>query len=171
MDDKLDLVVFRWTTERYATLLNGAGAAKCTHNRWNKYGEYVTYASASRALALLELRVHTAIGPPANSVIAVIRIQLSTTEVSGIAASDLPRDWRNPYDVAPCQTRGSQWYVEQPNKKLLVVPSVVVPSENNYVIRAGIPEVEVVAVERIEFDPRLWESEREDKGRVYTVLT
>lgn len=169
MTEKVEVVAYRSTIERYARLLDGAGAAKGTRNRWNESRQFVTYAASSRALALLETRVHSPIGPPKDAVITVIRLALLPTLIRTISAGSLPEGWRDPSNVRHCQIRGSRWYSEHPGEKMLVVPSIIVPAENLYVIRGGIPEAEVVAVEPIEFDPRLWECERSGVGLVYTV--
>ena len=53
---------------------------------------------------------------------------------------------------------------------VLAVPSVVVPAESNFVIRAHAEAVEIVAVERFEFDRRLWAAERVEERQVFTSL-
>jgi RES domain-containing protein len=170
MDGPIEFIAFRLTTARYQFILDGAGSAKSTHNRWNRFGQSVTYAASSRALALLEMRVHSAVGPPKDAVISVIRIVLPPEQVGKIEASELPDGWRDPHNVLPCQLRGSRWYTERPEEKLLIAPSAIVPAEAIYVIRGGIDEVQVVNVEPFDFDPRLWESDHIDKDRVYTRL-
>ena len=133
-------------------------------------GQLVTYAASSRALALLETRVHSPIGPPNDAVFAVIHFSLPHVLVRTVSAASLPAGWRDPSDVRHCRIRGSRWYSEHPDEKVLVVPSIIVPTENLYVIRGGIPEAAVVAIEPIEFDPRLWECAHSGVGRVYTQL-
>jgi RES domain-containing protein len=170
MSATVELVVYRCTQEKHARNFDGAGAAAGTHNRWNGPGQFVTYAASSRALALLESRVHSPAGPPHNAVFCVAEISLSGKQVRTIAAAELPAGWRDPFEVGHCQIRGSSWYTEHPDEKLLIVPSAIVPAENGYVIRGGISEVKVIDVEPIEFDPRLWEFEHIDRGRVDTLL-
>jgi RES domain-containing protein len=171
MDHVRELIVFRSTVEKYCRLLDGAGAAQMRRSRWNEFGQNITYAASSRALALLESRVHCPLGPPKDAVISVIRIALPIQQIGRIELADLPSGWRDPTDVGHCQIRGSRWYRECVNEKLLIVPSVLVPLESIYAIRGGIKEAEVLAIEPLHFDPRLWECERVDKDRVYTLAS
>ena len=118
----VELAAYRCAVDKFAQKLDGAGAAKGSRNRWNTAGEAVTYAASSRALALLETRVHSPIGPPHGAVFAVLRISLRAEEVTRIVASELPNNWRDPWDVGHCQVRGSEWYSKGPERKLLIVP-------------------------------------------------
>ncbi len=50
----------------------------------------------------------------------------------------------------------ASWYSDYPEEEVLEVPSVVVPRESNFVIRAGAVGAQVAAVEPFDFDPRRW---------------
>ena len=167
MGEVFEVRVYRLTKRKYGHLLDGVGASKSHRNRWNLHGERVIYASSSRALALLENRVHSPIGPPKDAIISVISIAVTFAEVRTLQPSELTADWRD--NILVCQIRASRWYASEVHKRLLIVPSVIVPQEHNYVIRAGVAGVQVTDIEDVVFDPRLWEHERVDKGRVETL--
>lgn len=122
MSRQVEILAYRLTSRKYAHLLNGAGAASCKLNRWNQYGQFVTYAASSRALALLEMRVHSAVGPPKDAVITVIRISVEEGQVHRIGAGELPDGWSDPFDVGHCQIRGAHWYAERLDQPVLEVP-------------------------------------------------
>jgi RES domain-containing protein len=165
----IELVGYRLTSAEFADRLDGEGAALGRRNRWNEVGQRVTYAASSRALALLESRVHSPVGPPFGARISVIRLALPEEQISIINPADLPGGWQDPYETRHCQIRGARWYRECPEEKLLIVPSVLVPAEQVYVIRGGIPEAKIESIEEVEFDPRLWVVARPDEGLVYTL--
>jgi len=162
------LVGYRCTTEKWARVLDGVGASASYRNRWNEHGQNVVYAASSRALAILELRIHAPSGPPASAVISVIRLTIASSQLSWIDTTSLPSDWRN--NVRSCQLRASRWFQQQHEKLTLLVPSTVVPRERNYVIRGSIPEAQVISVEPLDLDLRLWQTYRVDAGKVETLL-
>lgn len=169
MRRQVEIFAYRLTSRKYAHLLDGAGAASCKRNRWNQQGQFVTYAASSRALALLEMRVHSAVGPPKDAVIAVIRIVVEKGRLHRIGVGELPEGWSDPFDVGHCQIRGAQWYNERAEQPVMEVPSAIVPEERIYVIRGGAAEAEIKRTEEFVFDPRLWKVERTDHGRVPTI--
>ncbi|MBS1875510.1 MAG: RES family NAD+ phosphorylase [Acidobacteria bacterium] len=156
MADLVEIVAYRLTKQVHAGKLDGVGAARDSARRWNAQGQFVTYTSSSRALAVLEVRAGLPDGPPEDYVFSVIRVLVQRDRVRRIRAAELPDGWRDPGDVSHCQLRGASWYSDYPEEEVLEVPSVVVPRESNFVIRAGAAGAQVAVVEPFDFDPRLW---------------
>ncbi len=142
--------VFRLVrAERAGDALSGEGA-RLYGGRWSPAGAPVVYASESRALAVLETFVHLTL--EARS----MRFLLYT-----IALPKRPRLKRYTQRRLPrgsSQEVGRAWLGEGASFAL-VVPSVIVPQEANYVLNVRHPQFEHVQVgkpEPFSFDERLW---------------
>lgn len=144
--------VFRICHEDYANSLVASGRM----NRWNKEGQHVIYAAESRALCALELLAHTnGVVPTGNYKTMVIEIP--EVSIQEITVSELPEHWKSVKAYPQLQRLGSQWYESQEHL-LLRVPSVLIPSEFNYVINTRHPDFEGVSIEALEsffWDDRL----------------
>lgn len=141
-------------TRHLATAWDGEGARR-NGGRWNSVGTAVVYTSGSLALALVETLVHLPAGLlPAYT---AIPIDFDETLVAAVRYEDLPPDWRA--HPAPASTRaiGDRW-VAGMRSALLRVPSVIVPTEFNYLLNPAHPDVGRVttgAPMAFPFDPRL----------------
>lgn len=115
-------------------LLSGAWdgeGAKKSGGRWNSVGIAVVYTSGTLSLALVEVLVHVPSGIlPAYS---AVRVDFDEAMVTAIERKELPASWRD--HPPPPETRaiGDRWVAEG-NSAVLRVPSVVVPSEFNYIL-------------------------------------
>ena len=138
--------------ERARDVLSGEGA-RLYGGRWNPPGVAVVYASESRALAVLEAFVHLTLEARA------MRFLLCTITLPARARLQRQANTRR----APSESSqevGRAW-VDDGKALALVVPSVIVPQETNYVLNVGHPqfaEVEVGRPESFSFDERLWRS-------------
>ena len=146
---------WRLTKTRYlATAWDGEGA-RTSGGRWNSVGTAVVYTSATLSLALVETLVHVPSGVlPAYT---AVPIEFDDSLVAVVDAADLPRNWKD--QPAPPETRaiGDSW-VGSSKSALLRVPSVVVPSEFNYVVNPRHPDfgrIRIGAPMPFPFDPRL----------------
>ncbi|PHM70843.1 RES family NAD+ phosphorylase [Xenorhabdus sp. KJ12.1] len=131
--------------------------AKRFGGRWNHKGYGAVYASSSIALATLELYVHTA----KESLLEeyqLFSIELADTDVDYLDHRYLPDDWRS--DPAPTSTMdiGSDWLNAAENVAL-IIPSCIVPYENNIIINPNHPKFSksIESVEELDFtfDQRL----------------
>ncbi len=125
------LEAWRMVKERHlATAFSGEGAAK-TGGRWNSRGVGVVYASATRALAVLETLVH--LNPPVMFNYRIIRVQFDETLVERIGLQGMPREWK--LEPPPVSTRrlGDQW-VRSARSAVLAVPSVIIPEETHFLL-------------------------------------
>ncbi|HYU42847.1 MAG TPA: RES domain-containing protein [Vicinamibacteria bacterium] len=123
-------------TRHLATAWDGEGA-KRAGGRWNSVGVRVVYASATLSLALVETLVHLPSGIlPAYS---AIRCEFDESFVESVDPDELPRvckDYPPPHAV---QAIGDSW-VTYARSAALRVPSVIVPSEFNYVLNPAHPD-------------------------------
>ena len=151
-------VVYRLVRgERTREALSGEGA-RLYGGRWNPPGAAVVYASASRALAVLETFVHVTL--EARS----MRFVLCTIELPPRARLTRHDGERPPRAFGASQEIGRRW-LNGGRTLALVVPSVIVPHEDNYVLNVSHAQFGrlIVKQEHFSFDDRLWR--RTDGGR------
>lgn len=122
---------WRLIKTRYVRSAWDGEAARRLGGRWNNVGTAVVYTSATLALALVETLVHL----PSDLLPAftAIPVTFDAAMVTPLAEGDLPDDWR--VTPAPSSTMaiGDDW-VRRGRSVALKVPSVVVPTEYNYVL-------------------------------------
>lgn len=149
------LLTFNIRKSQYSTSLSASGVA----NRWNKSKEYVIYSGSSRALAALELVAHrSAIQVDLDYKMMVIQSKVTENDITTIALSALPANWKSLGYYSKLQSIGSEWY--QSRKSLILrVPSVLIPEEFNYIIHTEHPDfkkkVKIKEVEDFMWDNRL----------------
>ncbi len=147
--------VWRLTRSAYSKApLSGEGALRAG-SRWNSAGVRMAYTSTTRALALLELLVHvTRSTVPADLVL----IPIDVPGDSAVEAEALPGDWNGlPFSI-PARQYGDRW-IRSGSTLGLIVPSVIVPHENNLLINPvhpGIRDIKIHRPEPFGFDARLF---------------
>ena len=127
-------------------------------SRWVPKGLPAVYTSATLSLAALELFVHTDPDLAPADLLAISADIPDDLIVHELALSDLPRTWREIPAPAELQELGRSWIVEG-KAVMLPVPSVVVPTERNYVLNtahAGFQRIQIGEVHDFSFDPRMW---------------
>lgn len=137
--------------ERAEDVLSGEGARRYG-GRWNPPGAAVVYASESRALAVLETFVHLTLEARA------MRFLLYTITLPRGARVQRQAAGRAPRSLAASQEVGRRW-IDDGVTLTLVVPSVIVPQEANYVLNVRHPQfaqVRAAKPEPFSFDERLW---------------
>ena len=126
--------VWRLTKTRYVSSAWDGEAARRLGGRWNSVGTAVVYTSATLALALVETLVHLPSDVlPAFTAIPVEFDEFDDAMVTSLAGKDLPDDWRVTAPPSSTMAIGDRW-VESGRSLALKVPSVVVPTEFNYVL-------------------------------------
>lgn len=156
--------MFVWRVTRRAHAdepLSGEGARRYG-GRWNHAGTPVVYTSESLSLAVLEYLVNLAISDLPDDLISVqlqIPDDLPLTEIS---LDDLPDNWRAFPAIEKLKDLGTDW-VREPKTAILSVPSVVIPTELNYLINPAhelTRRIEIVSVEPFALDVRLYRSQK-----------
>jgi RES domain-containing protein len=142
---------------RQADAFSGEGAS-AAGGRWNLAGTSVVYLSESLSLAALELFVHL---PGAARRIELVSFEVRVPDDVRIDALDetrLPGAWREEPVPEETQKLGSGW-VKGGSALLLRVPSVIVPSEHNYVMNPAHADAKALKIslpDPFSFDPRMW---------------
>lgn len=125
-------VAWRLVKTKYLAHAFDGKSARAHGGRWNSPGVGVVYAAENLSLALVEVLVHLkdAGTLPAYS---AVRLEFEEAIVDSVSPAVLPANWRG--YPAPAETRaiGDKWVAEG-RSAVLRVPSVVVPSESDYVI-------------------------------------
>ncbi|OYW71264.1 MAG: hypothetical protein B7Z37_28275 [Verrucomicrobia bacterium 12-59-8] len=135
-----------------ATAFSGEGA-RLYGGRWNSAGVSLVYASGSKALAALESLVH--LNPPVLFTYAAIPIEFEAALVE--KASALPPGWADSPAPPSTQSIGDLW-VQEARSAVLELPSVIIPTEANYLLNPahpGFAQILFGQPEPFAFDPRL----------------
>jgi RES domain-containing protein len=141
------------TRSTAARAFSGEGGLHAA-GRWNSLGTRIVYTSSSVALASLETVVHL------RNVRHTQERWLFTIEIPDRWVEplcDLPQGWDAEPAVNASREAGDRWIREERSVGLLV-PSVVVPVEQNALINPRHPRFELEWIkrpERFRYDPRL----------------
>ena len=137
--------------------LSGEGARRYG-GRWSHIGVALVYTSQSLSLAVLEYLVNLPITDlPGDLVSLQIEIPNDLPRVE-VTIKELPDNWRTYPSVEELKDIGTDW-VRRATVPILVVPSVVIPSELNYLINPIHPlsdRVEILSVDAFALDTRLY---------------
>lgn len=134
-----------------------ATGARLFGGRWNSPGGAVIHGSLSESCAILERLVRVGgVGHLPGSQKLVIATVPPSVSVERCDAASLPRRWGN--DESPsARAFGDRWLAER-RSAVLIVPSVIAPSDFNALINPNHPDamrIEVAAPTEFNFDPRL----------------
>lgn len=153
------MLAYRICRSRWAHDLSGEGA-RLHGGRWNQKGIPCLYASASRALAILEYTVNTDVHDIPRS------LELVTLELPDDAlffdVAELPGNWKDA--PAPSSTRefGTR-QLRMGKSAVLCFPSSIIPEEFNHVLNpthARFREVTIVEARDFVYDIRIKEAEK-----------
>ena len=137
-----------------ATAFNGEGA-RLYGGRWNSAGISLIYTSGTKALAALESLVH--LNPPVTFKYLAIPIEFDNALVERIPPATLPADWTEEPPPPSTKDIGDTW-VKEARSAVLEIPSVIIPSEANYLLNPAHPDFKKIVIgkpEPFSFDPRL----------------
>ena len=130
--------------------------------RWSSPGTRLSYASEHQSLAMLEYFVHVdKDDPPTDLVLAIAEIPDELTRKK-LNVADLPANWREP--AAPVQlARIGDEFARRGENCLLLLPSVLVPGENNCLLNPAHPDYARIVLrdpEPLSYDPRMFRRHR-----------
>ena len=130
--------------------------------RWSSVGTRLSYASSHQSLAMLEYYVHIdADDPPEDLVLATADVpdKLGREKLDVHA---LPGNWREAA-APPELARLGDEFAARAQHVLLLVPSVLAPSENNLLINPAHPDFKQIIVRELEpltYDARMFGKRR-----------
>ncbi len=130
------ITAWRIVKKQYVTQAFDGMGAKKFGERWNSIGTAMIYTSSSLSLATLEILVHL----PSYELLKTyqcISIEFDKNHIEPLSYP--PQGWKT---IPPCgasQTLGDFW-ARNLISAVLKVPSVVIPSECNYLINPNHPD-------------------------------
>lgn len=159
--------VYRVLRKAYArSPLDGEGAYRYG-GRWSSPGTRLAYTSEHQSLAMLEYFVHLdAADAPPDLVLITAEVP-ANLPAQRVAADDLPSHWRR--SPAPNElARIGDEFVARAERCVLIVPSALAPTENNWLLNPQHPDFRKVVVSRLEsltYDPRMFGPRRRTRRK------
>lgn len=130
--------------------------------RWSSPGTRLSYASEHQSLAMLEYFVHLDVDDaPGDLVLAVAEVPDDLAR-ERVEISNLPANWRESAAPPELAQLGDE-FAQRAENCLLLVPSVLAPSENNCLINPAHRDYRRIVVQEVEplsYDPRLFRKQR-----------
>lgn len=139
-----------------AAAFTGAGA-KLSGGRWNSPGVPMIYAAGSASLAMLEMLVHLQSQELLNRYV-LFEVSFDERHVQTLATKSLPKAWKKSPPTKAVQQIGDEW-ASALASPVLKVPSVILPTESNYLLNPAHPHFAKIAIgpkRNLRFDPRLF---------------
>ena len=137
------LIVWRLLTARFAQSAFSGEGARLYGGRWNRKGIPMVYTAGSQSLAMLELLVQD---EPLRARYVMVPATLpKNLTIERIAPNQLAANWRDSAAREQLQIIGADW-VRRGSSPVLAVPSVVIPTETNYLLNPLHPEFARIAV-------------------------
>ncbi|RYZ29183.1 MAG: RES domain-containing protein [Chitinophagaceae bacterium] len=147
--------VYHIGTKKFASQLTGEGA-KLHGGRWNSIGTACLYTAESISLCVLEYAANVSLQLiPASLSITVYTLPEKSWKE--FLPDELPKNWQE--IPAPVETQ--EWgsaKLHEANFLALKLPSVIIPSEHNYILNPLHPEFKKVRIKEIlpfTFDSRI----------------
>jgi len=136
---------------------NGEGAFRFG-GRWSSPGTRLAYTSEHLSLAMIEYYVHIDPGDSPPDLVVVSADIPDSVSQTKVVLSRLPADWRQ--SPAPLELAGvGDSFVVDRKAAVLIVPSVLAPSESNWLINPEHPEFARIRVhlpKKFHYDARFF---------------
>jgi RES domain-containing protein len=150
----MKLRAYRIVQKQYvSTAFTGEGAAE-NPGRWNYLEDRVVYCSSTLSLALLEQLVRIR-KVQFLRIYSYFELEFDAAFVMGLKS--LPKDWKQVPIPDSTRDRGRVW-LNSGQSAILRIPSVIVPSEDNYVLNPAhpdFPKIKIGKSKKLEWDTRL----------------
>ena len=140
---------------------NGEGA-RIYGGRWNNKGTAVVYISGSLSLAALETFVHLGFETSKIKFSSIMVIIPDEVKIREVNIKSLPYDWRDEPSPESTKSIGSEW-AKKMETVVLRVPSVIIPTEFNYVLNPLHPDFRKLTIGKpntFSFDSRMWKESK-----------
>ena len=125
------LTVWRLLTARFAQSAFSGEGARLYGGRWNRKGMPMVYTAGSQSLAMLEMLVQD---EPLRARYVMVPATLPRNlKIDRVTPDQLPADWRHLGARKQLQAIGIDW-AKRGSSSVLAVPSVVIPTETNYLL-------------------------------------
>ena len=151
----MSVVAWRIVKQKHAKDAFSGEGARRYGGRWNSKGTAVVYTAQSQSLAALEIMVHAEFPELLEHYVA-IPVAIEESLIDKVNVSKLPKDWRAYPASRAVRAFGDDW-VASGASVVLQVPSVVIPSESNFLLNPAhrdFAKLEIGEATAFEFDPR-----------------
>ena len=148
-------VGWRIVKEKHSGSAFSGEGARLFGGRWNSPGTSLVYTSSTQSLAALETLVH--LNPPILFRYLAFRFEFDDSLSEQIPTAELADDWRTEPPAPSTMVLGDGW-VRAGRTAVLIVPSVILTSETNFLLNPRHPEfrrIKIGSPEPFAFDPRL----------------
>lgn len=145
------------TQKKHLKIAFDGEGAKMYGGRWNSKGTRMVYVANSLPLATLEVMVHAEDYATLKELYSVIPVEFDDKLIEHIKPKNLPPGWNSPVISPLTQKIGDEW-VDSMSSAIFEVPSVIVPSESNYLLNPAHPDYKKLKIGNpFDFyvDPRL----------------
>jgi RES domain-containing protein len=152
----LKITAWRIVKRKFTKVAFTGEGARRYGGRWNSKGAAVVYLAQSQSLAALEMLVHLDSAELLAHYVT-IPVTFDAQLASQIDSSSLPKNWRVYPAPRSLRTIGDLW-VSSGRSAVLRVPSVLVPSESNFLLNPdhrNFAKLKIGKPLRFRFDPRL----------------
>ncbi len=149
--------VWRICKQKHADQASSGLGAKLYGGRWNEPGLAIVYTAGSLSLAALETFVHLEPDLLPTDLVAVAADLPAKISQTRLRIADLPSDWREHPAPDSLKQIGANW-LRLAATAVLVVPSVIIPHEKNYLINPAHKDFHRLKLHPalpFQFDPRV----------------
>ena len=137
--------------------LDGEGAY-LFGGRWSSPGTRLGYTSEHMSLAMIEYLVHAGSEEaPSDLVVIAADVPKSVSRAS-VSLKQLPEHWRQ-FPAPPELARFGDEFARKGRAAILIVPSVLVPGESNWLMNprhSDFPQIRLQPAEPFSYDPRFF---------------
>jgi RES domain-containing protein len=152
---------YRIIKARYAGNAFDGEGSRSHGGRWSSVGTRIVYTSGSLPLAILEVLVHLQQSEFLSSYV-VCKIEFPDDIVIDLNPALIPANWRISPIPAETMEIGDNW-IREASSAVLRVPSVIVPSEYNFLINPvhhDFARAKIGHPTPLDVDPRVLEKTR-----------
>jgi RES domain-containing protein len=153
----LNVTAWRIVKRKFRKAAFTGEGARRYGGRWNSKGVAVVYAAESQSLAALEMLAHLDSAEVLSYYVA-IPVSFDSRLIVDVDVPSLPKNWKSYPAPQSVRAIGDAW-VASGESAVLRVPSVLVPSESNFLLNPNHTEyADLVIGEPLPFifDPRVF---------------